>query len=230
MSFFALSLPFILALLALAIDTSYGFFVRSKLQTSASSAALAAASQLDPSLAVDDMKTAARDEANQYADLKNWGAGHVGDLSDQGVTNHTIVDQDIIFGNWEEDRDPEFKPDTDGDYDEATMPRNAVQVFARREGANALPFIIGTTGLSTGEVHTSAIATAFGGIDEEICLLALNETDPDAIYINGSNEVYAEKCGICSNGGISNSGGNAEMDVGDEGVIIYRDDGPGDQW
>ena len=50
---FALSLLFIVPLLVLVTDMTYGYFVKAKLQTTASLAALAAASQLAPADSLD---------------------------------------------------------------------------------------------------------------------------------------------------------------------------------
>ncbi len=82
---FALCLPFILGLLALAVDMSLGYFARSKLQSTVDGAALAAASQLDPSVAVVTMQANARSEANLYADTKNIGYVQDGDVTDEIV-------------------------------------------------------------------------------------------------------------------------------------------------
>ena len=216
---FALSLLFVVPLLVLVVDMSYGYFVRAKLQTTATIGALAAGSQLDQSLSVAVMKTNARNEADLYADIKNIGVGQDGD-----VTNLEI-DEDIIFGEWREDGVPEFLPDTDALWDETTMTRNAVKVFARRsdfgEHDNALPLFIGAV-LPELNVQPYAVVTAFGGVEEEICILALEETDPDAFYINGNNTITAKDCGICSNGGIRGNG-TPTVDVSDNGIILFWD-------
>lgn len=224
---FVLSLPFILAFLALAIDMSYAYFTRAKLQTIASSAALAAASQLDPAVALAQRKANARTEANLYADTKNPGLGHAAeasaaDTTNHGVTNHITADEDIIFGHWDDDRDPEFLPDTTAGFDESVTPYNAVKVFARRDGADTLPLFLGFS-LPQTDVNTYAIATAFGGVDQEICLLALDVSDPAAFYINGSNNIFADKCGICSNGGITGNGSAATVKLTDGETIYNRD-------
>jgi hypothetical protein len=165
------------------------------------------------------MQANARSEANLYADTKNIGYVQDGDVTDENL--------DVIIGNWSEDRDPEFLPDTDGGFDEATMSRNAVQVFARRSQArgNPLSVIFGSV-LPSLDVHTYAVATAFGGVAEEICLLALDQDDPKAIWHHGENTVTAESCGMCSNGGIY-AEGTPQINVGDDGRVIYNEDGPG---
>ncbi len=224
---FALSLLLIVPLLVLVTDMTYGYFVQAKLQTTASVAALAAASQLapdDPAAVIADLKTAARSEADLYADTKNKGVGQDGQ-----VTN--TDDEDIIFGFWDESGDPEFCPDTDPCFSPGGIDRklNAVKVFARRSNTgghnNALPLFIAAV-LPELSVQPSAVATAIGGGPYNICILALNEANPDAIYVNGNNDVAATDCGICSNGGIR-AGGNPTIDVGETGDIIYWDDGPG---
>jgi hypothetical protein len=227
---FALSLLFVVPLLVLAVDMTYGYFVRAKLQTTSSIAALAAASQLneDKYPVVADMKTAARNEADFYADTQNMGVGQDGD-----VTN-TVIDEDIIFGMWREDGDPEFLPDTDALWDESTMERDAVKVFARRSDFgthdNALPLFIGAI-LPELNVQPYAVATADLRGGGEICLLALDADNLDAIWINGDNLLKAEGCGICSNGGI-HANGTPTIDVTavdalDDGIILYRQNGPG---
>lgn len=230
---FVLALPFILGFMALAIDISYAYFTRAKLQTIASSSALAAASQLDPDVLIDQRKANARNEANLYADTKNPGLGHtaeasVTDATNHGVVNHITVDEDIIFGHWDDDRDPEFLPDTDDAFDPDVNPYNAVKVFARRDGVDTLPLFLGMT-LPATDVNTYAIATAFGGVDQEICLLALDQDDPAAIWVNGNNDINADKCGICSNGGITGKGGGNGTDgvTVTDGEIIYYVDGLG---
>ncbi len=145
---FALSLLFIVPLLVLVTDMTYGYFVRAKLQTTASSAALAAASQLSPNdedAVIADIKAAARAEADLYADTKNM------DLGQDGNVTSINIDEDIIFGHWFEDGDPEFCPDTDGGcfVDGTTL--DAVKVFARRTdsgGHTPLPLFIGARRLS----------------------------------------------------------------------------------
>ena len=206
---FAVSLLMLLAVMSLAIDIPYAYFTRAKLQTTASSAALAGVMKLERNPAdVDDMRQAVIDEALLYGQDKNQGLGHAGTVLDQA---------DIIIGNWDpvRPRATRFIGEDDGAFDENTMVRNAVQATTRRaaQSGNPLELFIGTV-LSQTDVNTSAIATSFGGGDEgPACILVLDPSAGDALVFNGGIDIRSENCGICVNSSNSSAVDNNNGDV-----------------
>ena len=188
LTWFAISLPVILVLASLAIDMAYGFFTRAKLQTTASSAALAGATRLiaEPvdEDAEDAMKAAVLTEAQIYGTNKNDGLGLQGSY---------LEDADVVVGNWNEAaaQGAEFTADLE--------PFNAVRVTTRRSDDNALGLLLATA-IGEIDVNTTAVATLDGGgTVGPVCLLLLDPTGGEALRFNGGILIESENCGICVN-------------------------------
>ena len=207
---FAIFLSAILAVAALAIDTSYGFFTRAKLQTVASTAALAGVELVEPEPENETaMKGLVRFLADRYANDKNAGLGLKGDYIRQL--------QDVEVGNWDETTDT-FTADT--------TPYNAVRVTAgrRQDTGNPLDFLLATV-LGEAEVNVRATAIQVPPRPaEEICLLALDPTEPNALNLSGDTEIRASECGVCVNSSAALAGSPA-LDIGEGETINMGDAG-----
>ncbi len=133
----AVALPAVFAFAALSIDLSYAYWMRNKVQVTASTAALAAASQLpDQAQAITTAKTFA---------AKNMATGQHGLV---------MQDSDVVLGHWDEDSRAFTAADT---------PFNAVKVTARRTEANGNPldlFLSPVIGKSSADISASAIAVS----------------------------------------------------------------------
>ncbi len=138
----ALLLVVIIAFVGLAIDGSYLFFMRSKLQATADAAAAAGVTQVPT-------EERMRQIAKEYAE-KNMPPG---------VHGTVLVDSDIIPGNW--DRFTQiFSPGLD--------PINAVRVTTRRTQSNGNPvelFFASIVGFDESDVVGFATAMVTGGSD-----------------------------------------------------------------
>jgi Flp pilus assembly protein TadG len=196
-AWFAISIPIFIGFAALAVEMSYGFTMRNKTQITASSAALAGAAMLPDA-------NAARDEALDFAALNMPGNGLVLDAND------------VLVGNWV----PETRSFTNN-----LEPFNAVRVTTRLSEANDNPitlFFSSFFGHDTANINTPAIAVNGGGEPQDVCLLSLEPTEPDGIYINGNNTITSNECGICinsSNDAALRANGTPTIDVGDDGAI-----------
>jgi len=145
----AISLLMFLALAALVVDLGQGLSVKTQLQEVADAAALAAASQLDGTIAGINN---ANDQANAYAS-KNKAAG----------STVTLLPADIEFGSWDMSTKV-FNPILSGGlgYPDGV---NAVRITARRDAASGTA--LATTfaksfGRNTLEVKTQAVAERAG--------------------------------------------------------------------
>ncbi|MEM7225558.1 MAG: pilus assembly protein TadG-related protein [Pseudomonadota bacterium] len=198
----AIALPAVLLVASLAIDMSYGYFTRSKLQTTASSAALAGAGKLplppapdDPPLTQDEkdaIVAAVVAEAQVYGTDKNDGLGLQGTY---------LVDGDVVVGNWNESaaQGSEFTPNG--------TPFNAVQVTTRRtnSGGNEVNLLLATA-IGEVDVNTPAVATLDGGeIVGDACLLLLDPTGSESLRLNGGIDIQSVECGICVNSSASDA-------------------------
>ncbi len=157
---------------ALAVDMSYLYALKGRLQTTADFAALAAVTQLPD----DD---AAEDTALEYA-AKNMPASEHG-----GV----LANADVVAGNWD-GSSRTFTPAGD--------PINAIRVVTRRSQANgnaAGLFFARVLGFNQVDVETTAIAsTASGGA----CVIALEPSADDALRVSGG-AVVTLGCGAVVN-------------------------------
>ncbi len=172
-------------LAALAIDMSYLYGLKGRLQTTADFAVLAAVSQLPD-------EDAARTMALDYA-AKNMPASEHG-----GV----LANADVVTGNWDAGTRT-FTPAGDS--------INAVRVVTRRSQANgnaAGLFFASILGFNQVDVETTAIATSQGG---DACIVVLDPTAGSALRIGGAANVTMS-CGarVNSTSGIAvrtNGGG-----------------------
>ena len=133
--FVAFGLSALIGMAALAVDMSYFYVIRGKLQAAADAAALAAVTEL-----ADADK--ARSKAQEYA-TKNLSTS---------VHGTTLANSDVVLGNW----DTETKTFTPGG-----APENAVFVTVRRsqQNNNDVPtFFARIMGVDTVDIETSATA------------------------------------------------------------------------
>lgn len=133
---------------ALVIDLGKLFKVRNELQNASDSAALAGAGALDRTAAGVDL---ARERALDYAALHEADQGEV-----------VVVDDDVVFGTWDEDTRT-FTPLGSAPDEPAAV--DAVRVTTRREDATGDPVTLHlgpVLGTSRADVRTDAIAVAGG--------------------------------------------------------------------
>jgi Flp pilus assembly protein TadG len=170
----SLTMPVMLALVALAVDFGHVYLTRNRLQVAADAAALAGASQLpDPATVLS--------EARAFA---------VANIPDVGGTS-VLADADVTIGHW------------DGSaFTAGGTPQNAVRVVTRRAAANgnALPTTFGVL-MGTNAFNLARTAVAInGGGSQQACILAL-DTDPTVIGIDfiGNPTVELSECVAASN-------------------------------
>ncbi len=164
----AASLGVIFCIAAFAIDLGNAYVLRGQLQSTADAAALAGVSQLPD-------ETAADAEAMQYVALNMPSAQH----------GTVLASSDVVAGNWDGGTRT-FTP--------AGTPLNALRVTAKRsqDNGNAAPtYLAGLLGFNSVDIQVSAVAT-FGS---QICILALEPTDPQAFEI-GNRTFTANNCSI----------------------------------
>ncbi len=155
---------------ALAIDMSYLYGLKGRLQTTADFAVLAAVTQLPD-------EDAARTMALDYV-AKNMPAAKHGTV---------LANADVVTGNWDSGTRT-FTPAGD--------PINAVRVVTRRSQANgnaAGLFFARILGFNQVDVETTAIARA-GGFPP-YCLLALDPNDQKALD-TGNGTITANGCNV----------------------------------
>jgi Putative Tad-like Flp pilus-assembly len=164
----AIMLGALFAFSALAVDGGNLYVLKSKLQRTADSAALAAASQLPD-------ENDARAEALEYA-LKNMPVAEHGS---------TLVDGDIDLGYWH--------PGTRS-FVSGGEPVNAVMVTTRRSAVNNNPaatYFAGLMGYDEVDVETTSVA----GRVSAVCILALDPSSESAFLVNNGT-VIAEGCAV----------------------------------
>ncbi len=185
--FAAAAIFMIMGIGALAVDMGYTYSVRTRLQTTADAAALAAIAQISD-------QGAATSTALAFAE-SNMPAAHFGAV---------IQASDVDFGTWNA---------STGTFDTTGTPADSVRVTAQLSDArgNASPlFFANIFGMSDLDQSVSAIATEASS--SAPCVLALG-TSADAIIVNSSSSITATGCSIQSNGGIdSNSGSTVTAD------------------
>lgn len=169
----ALGLVALFGIAALAVDMSYMYMLRGKLQAAADATALAAVTQLPD-------ETAVRNVALDYA-TKNMSPSAHGAV---------LASNNVVTGNWDAGTRT-FTP--------AGEPKNAVQVVTQRSQANGNAvglFFARVLGFDQVDVVASAIATS----SIPLCVLALDtETGIPALEVSGSAIVDTPDCHIHSN-------------------------------
>ncbi len=154
---------------ALAVDMSYLYVLKGRLQTTADFAVLAAVTQLPD-------EDAARTMALEYTS-KNMPAANHGTV---------LANADVVTGNWDADTRT-FTP--------AGAPINAVRAVTRRSQANgnaAGLFFARILGFDEVDMQTTAIASSASGGDA--CVIALDPSAAGALKVSG-NAVVTMSCG-----------------------------------
>ncbi|TNE42631.1 MAG: hypothetical protein EP347_00385 [Alphaproteobacteria bacterium] len=163
----------VFTLTALAVDGSWIFYTRSRLQATADASVLAAAANHDTYI----------DVANAYAET-NMPATDNGDV---------LADVDIENGTWDAGTRT---------FDPAGTPVDAFRVTTRRATANgnALPLFFAQI-LGDNEIDVSMTATAITYREEmptTACILTLSELDLSLTF-TGNPDIIADGCSIMSN-------------------------------
>jgi len=177
---------------ALAIDGSFLYLLKNRLQTTADIAVLAAVEQIP------NGEDAILATAVEYV-TKNMS------VSDHG---NVLVTSDVLTGNW----DTSTRVFTPGD-----TPLNAVQVTTRRSQDNSNTvgtFFASIFGFNSVDVVTSAIGARL--IYGDSCVLALSTTASDAVSTSGTANVSIDGCYVMSNSVADDSvsvGGTSTLDV-----------------
>ncbi len=183
----AIGMVMALGICALAIDMGNAYVLQNKLQSSADSAALAAAGELPD-------ENEAIYQATQYA-VKNL---------DPSVHGTALDPAEIVPGNWNR---------TGRTFTAAGTPVNAVQLTVRRSQANGNPlrtFFGSILGISEVDISASAIA---GPSSDPVCLLAL-EPGPESGINVGNGDISLSGCGAQSNSTAADSiDGNANGSI-----------------
>lgn len=167
----ALGFLVIMGVAALAVDMGNAYVMENNLQTTADSAALAAASELPDVSNVTAVAVA-------YA-TKNMATGHFGDVVTAG---------DVATGNWSDDSRT---------FTAAGTPTNAVRVVARmsEDNDNAAPTFFGRLfGKDSIDITASAVAT--GSLNR--CVYVLDNNDMGALTVTGGAQVEMD-CGVVVN-------------------------------
>ena len=172
--FMAVGLIVCFGFAALAVDASYFYLLKNRLQTTADVAVLAASRQLPD-------EDAARATALAYVE-KNMPANNHGNV---------LAAADVVVGNWDSDTRV-FTP--------GNNPVNAVRVVTRRSQANENApgtFFANVLGFSSVNIGTLAIAASIA--DEEACVLALSGSASGAISTSGTAAVSIDGCSVMAN-------------------------------
>ncbi len=171
--FFAASVMMLLGMAAIAVDLSYLYSLRGKLQNTADAAVLASADELPDTDTVKEI-------ALTYGP-KNMAA------SEHGAV---IAEDGVETGNWD------FRART---FTADDTPINAVRVTAGRSDDNGNPVILffaQTLGFTTSDVVTQAVSAQL--TISVPCLLALDPSASATAKVNNGT-VIVEGCGFHSN-------------------------------
>lgn len=169
----AAGLAMLLGAAAVAVDMSYLYVERNRLQVAADAAALAGANKLP-----DEVE--ARLAAKEFAERNMPDEAH----------GTVLVDQDIEVGVWDK---------ATRNFTVGATPANAVRVATRRGGGNGNPvslFFGKVLGVSTLDLSASAIA---GGSRRPICLIALDSSAQGSLSLTDNAEINANGCDIYVN-------------------------------
>ena len=166
----AAGLAVLIGAAAIAIDLSYAYVERNRLQIAADTAALAAANELPD-------ESAARAAAQDFAARNMPDEGH-GDV---------LMESDVAIGVWDS---------SNRTFTADATPPNAVRVSTRRTEANgnALGLFFGRA-LGIGSLDLSASAIA-GGTRQPTCLIALDPSSSQSLLLRDSAGVAANGCDV----------------------------------
>ncbi len=195
-----LAIAMILASAAIAVDTGYAYLIKTRLQGTADSAAIAGAAELPD-------ENEAKSSALAYAALNMPSANH----------GTVLADDDVAVGTWNAGTRV-FTPDA--------TPINAVRVVTRRsdDNDNSLGlFFARALGVVDVNVTRMAIATRM----TPACVVALkpNET---GILVNSNGEIMTQDCNIHVNSTdvdsiVTNSGGEITVNADDPSICTSGD-------
>ncbi len=172
---FAGGLLMLVGLAAIAVDLSYLFVLRGKLQTTADAVVLAAANQLPDA---DQVREVALDYSTKNMPTSNHGT--------------VLAAADVQTGIWDF-RARSFTP--------GGTPVNAVRVVTRRSADNgnaAGLFFAQALGFSDADVVTQAIGAQL--VIGAPCLLSLDPSESDAVKINNGSVIIQERLRFHKNG------------------------------
>jgi Flp pilus assembly protein TadG len=203
-AFVALILMVLIGFSALAIDVGHLYLSRARLQSAADAAVLAAAQELPDT-------GSALAKLHEFAS-KNLAAERYGTV---------VVESDVGFGQWNAGGQS---------FTAGASPANAVRVTARMAEANSNPvslFFGRALGFATVDVVVEAVATA----SRPVCLLALEPSASQALYLDSNAQLNAPGCTVHVNS--SNSRGielKSNSGMAAAGICVsggYRDDSTG---
>ncbi|MET4807333.1 pilus assembly protein TadG-related protein [Limibacillus sp. MBR-115] len=174
-------LPVLLGIAALAIDASYIFSNRSRAQAAADAAALAG------SYLVDGGTQKEVEDAGFAAARANLAIG-----GGSGINIDSIV---IERGVW--DCSGIVYPATCFTVTGTDPTAVRASVSLGDGGASTVQlFFAKAIGFGDQEINVDAVANVIGGGPPQDCVVALNEHDAAAFYMNGNNDINATDCNI----------------------------------
>jgi hypothetical protein len=176
----AMSMTALLGFAALTVDLGYGYLTGERLQTTADSAALAAAEQLALTNSVGGTAVA-------YA-RQNMPVAEHGEV---------LAPSDVRLGRWNA---------ADGTFTASATPANAVSVTTRRAEANGNPlktFLAGVIGFDQVDLSRTAIAF-FQPREVGNCVLALRRNGT-GIEVNSNGRITTNRCNVYANSSANNS-------------------------
>lgn len=174
---FGIGCPVLIGMLALAVDTSWMFYNKGRLQTAADAAALGA-------VGIISNTNAALSRAVTLA------AANVPSSFGTVTSN-----PDVQFGSYDA---------TSKTFTVSNSNVNAVKVAAHRSvaGGNALPTFFGRIfGVTSAEASASAIAVKMG---PSACFIVLEPSATEALSIRGGGKIQVPHCGVQVNSTSSN--------------------------
>lgn len=164
---------------ALAVDVGYLYVNRAKLQGAADSAVLAAVRELPDA-------ASAQTKASEYA-TKNLAPERFGTV---------LLGSDVLLGQWDA---------STRTFTAAAEPANSVKVTVRMAEANANPvslFFARALGFDTADITVEATATLG---DPPVCLLALEPSASQALYLDSNARVNGPNCAVHVNSSSSSA-------------------------
>jgi Flp pilus assembly protein TadG len=205
----AVSLLVLLGFAALAIDFGLVYTMQTKLQVSASAAALAGADQIvdkdaDGEADNDDYRSGAVEFIYRNLSPAEHGSVVAATCGSYNPASGTATPGnecgDIKVGDWNPDTRT-FTSWDDSGFDNATMQLDAVRVYAHRAESNGNPFglyLAPLLGLNEVDIDVKAIAWS-GGAGDEFCMTVLKPTGSKTLHAEGNADIEGQGCGICVN-------------------------------